>query len=92
VRGADLIEVTTKDNRRFRARLVGRDRQNDMAILEIPPERLIAVEIGDSRELQVGDFVMAIGNPFGLGQTVTSGNTDRCFHQSWQFRRRAGYA
>jgi S1-C subfamily serine protease len=73
VRGADMIEVTTKDNRRFRARLIGRDRQNDLAILAIPPDRLTAVELGDSRELQVGDFVLAIGNPFGLGQTVTSG-------------------
>jgi S1-C subfamily serine protease len=73
VRGADLIEVTTKDNRRFRAQLVGRDRQNDLAILAIPPDRLTAVELGDSASLRVGDFVLAIGNPFGLGQTVTSG-------------------
>jgi S1-C subfamily serine protease len=73
VRGADLIEVTTKDNRRFRARLIGRDRQNDLAMLAIPPDRLTAVKLGDSASLQVGDFVLAIGNPFGLGQTVTSG-------------------
>lgn len=73
VRGADLIEVTTKDNRRFRARLVGRDRDNDLAVLAIPPKNLTAVEMGDSSDLQVGDFVLAIGNPFGIGQTVTSG-------------------
>ena len=73
IHGADLIEVTTRDNRRFRARLVGRDRQNDVAILAIPPDHLTAVELGESSSLQVGDFVLAIGNPFGLGQTVTSG-------------------
>jgi Do/DeqQ family serine protease len=67
------IEVTTKDNRRFRARLVGRDSGTDVAVLQIPADRLTAVPMGDSSRLQVGDFVLAIGNPFGLGQTVTSG-------------------
>ena len=70
--GSD-IEVTTKDNRRFSAKLVGRDPDTDIAVLQIPASGLTAVPIGDSDRLQVGDFVLAIGNPFGLGQTVTSG-------------------
>ena len=73
VRDANLIEVTTKDNRRFRAELVGRDPPTDIAVLRIKPDRLTAVPLGDSDRLEVGDFVLAIGNPFGLGQTVTSG-------------------
>jgi Do/DeqQ family serine protease len=73
VEHANDIEVTTKDNRRFRARLIGRDPDTDIAVLQIPAGRLTAVPMGDSSRLQVGDFVLAIGNPFGLGQTVTSG-------------------
>jgi Do/DeqQ family serine protease len=67
------IAVTTKDNRRFAAKLVGRDTETDVAVLKINSEQLTAVPLGDSDKLQVGDFVVAIGNPFGLGQTVTSG-------------------
>lgn len=73
VDNASRIEVTTKDNRRFSATLVGRDPATDIALLRIPTEGLTAVPIGDSSHLQVGDFVLAVGNPFGLGQTVTSG-------------------
>jgi Do/DeqQ family serine protease len=73
VDNATKIEVTTKDNRRFTARLIGRDTATDIAVLQIPAENLTAVPIGDSDRLQVGDFVLAVGNPFGLGQTVTSG-------------------
>jgi Do/DeqQ family serine protease len=73
VRGASIIEVTTKDGRSFRARLVGRDKPTDIAVLQIKPDNLSAVPMGDSGSLEVGDFVLAIGNPFGLGQTVTSG-------------------
>ena len=73
VENATNIEVTTKDNRRFKARLIGRDAATDIAVLQIPAENLTAVPIGDSSHLQVGDFVLAVGNPFGLGQTVTSG-------------------
>ena len=73
VDNANRIEVTTKDNRRFTAKLIGRDTATDVAVLQIPAENLTAVPIGDSDHLQVGDFVLAIGNPFGLGQTVTSG-------------------
>jgi Do/DeqQ family serine protease len=73
VANASIIEVTTKDNRRFRARVVGRDPETDIALLKIPADGLTAVPLGDSRELEVGDFVLAIGNAFGLGQSVTSG-------------------
>jgi Do/DeqQ family serine protease len=70
---ATQIEVTTKDNRRLPAELVGRDPETDIAVLKIKADRLTAVPLGDSDRLEVGDFVLAIGNPFGLGQTVTSG-------------------
>src|SRR3982751_2942966 len=73
VKGANLIEVTTRDKRRFKAELVGRDRETDLAVLRINAEQLTAVPLGDSDQVQVGDFVLAVGNPFGLGQTVTSG-------------------
>src|ERR1700736_2594916 len=73
VENASNIEVTTKDNRRLTAKLIGRDSDTDIAVLQIPSGSLTAVPIGDSDRLQVGDFVLAIGNPFGLGQTVTSG-------------------
>jgi len=73
VENATNIEVTTKDNRRLKARLIGRDPETDIAVLQIPAAGLTAVPMGDSDRLQVGDFVLAVGNPFGLGQTVTSG-------------------
>lgn len=73
VKGSTSMEVTTKDNRRFKAQLVGRDQATDMALLRIKADNLTAIPLGDSDSLEVGDFVLAIGNPFGLGQTVTSG-------------------
>ena len=73
VENATSIEVTTKDNRQFKAKLVGRDPGTDIAVLQIQGSNLTAVPLGDSDHLQVGDFVLAVGNPFGLGQTVTSG-------------------
>jgi len=73
VKGANLIEVTTRDKRRFKAELVGHDPETDLAVLRVKAEQLTAVPLGDSDKVQVGDFVLAIGNPFGLGQTVTSG-------------------
>src|SRR5215469_6532797 len=73
VENASNIEITTKDNRRLTAKLIGRDPDTDIAVLQIPSGGLTAVPVGDSDRLQVGDFVLAIGNPFGLGQTVTSG-------------------
>src|SRR5467141_848519 len=73
VENASSIEITTKDNRRLKAKLIGRDPETDIAVLQIPSGNLTAVPMGDSDRLQVGDFVLAVGNPFGLGQTVTSG-------------------
>jgi Do/DeqQ family serine protease len=70
---ADDILVTLKDGRRVEAKLLGSDPGTDIAVLRIEPERLHSVPLGNSEELEVGDFVVAIGNPFGLGQTVTMG-------------------
>ncbi|CAK0759672.1 Periplasmic pH-dependent serine endoprotease DegQ [Gammaproteobacteria bacterium] len=70
---ADEITVTLQDGRILQAHLVGSDSDTDIAIIQVPAERLTAVPMGDSDQLRVGDFVAAIGNPFGLGQTVTSG-------------------
>jgi serine protease DegQ len=67
------IEVTLKDKRHFKAKLVGRDPETDIAVLKIDGDRLTAVEFADSDRVRVGDYALAIGNPFGLGQTVTSG-------------------
>jgi len=68
-------QVTTKDGRKFAAKLVGRDPATDIAVLQLQGTKgnLKAIALGDSDRLEVGDFVIAIGNPFGLGQTVTSG-------------------
>ncbi|MCW2235763.1 Do family serine endopeptidase [Azospirillum canadense] len=73
VENAQEIAVTLKDRRRLRAKLVGRDAATDIALLQIGADNLTALPWGDSDRLKVGDFVVAIGNPFGLGQTVTSG-------------------
>ena len=72
-RNADVIRVTLKDGRMIKARLIGSDPGTDIALLQIKANDLIDIPLGDSDTLQVGDFVLAIGNPFGLGQTVTSG-------------------
>lgn len=73
IEGADDIEVMLADGRQSRARLVGTDPESDLAVLKIELDRLPAMTFGDADKLQVGDVVLAIGNPFGVGQTVTSG-------------------
>jgi serine protease DegQ len=73
VENADEIAVTLADRRRVNAQLVGSDPETDIAVLRIEADGLTAMPIGDSDKIEVGDFVVAIGNPFGLGQTVTSG-------------------
>ena len=73
VNGADRIDVTLQDRRRFEAELIGSDEGTDIALLKIDARELTALPLGDSEDVRVGDFVLAIGNPFGLGQTVTSG-------------------
>lgn len=70
---ASDIAVTLKDGRRLKALLIGSDPATDIALLRVEAKNLTAIEMGDSDRLQVGDYVIAIGNPFGLGQTVTSG-------------------
>jgi serine protease Do len=74
VEGADEIKVRTADNKKqFTARLVGRDRATDVAVIKIESTDLPAVTLADSDQLEVGDVVLAIGNPFNVGQTVTMG-------------------
>jgi len=73
IAGADDISVTLSDGRSFDAEVIGTDPDTDLAMVRIPPENLHALPFADSQQLRVGDFVVAVGNPFGLGQTVTSG-------------------
>ena len=73
IKDATQVYVVLKDNRRFLAKVVGSDAGTDIALLAIPPDGLTEAKFGDSDAMQVGDFVLAIGNPFGIGQTVTSG-------------------
>ena len=73
VAGADQIEVQLGDRRILDAELVGEDTQTDVAILKVEARNLTDLDFADSEEVKVGDYVVAIGNPFGIGQTVTSG-------------------
>ena len=73
IENADEIIVTLRDGRELEAKLVGTDPDSDVAVVQVNAKNLQAVPWGDSDKLRVGDFVVAIGNPFGLGQTVTDG-------------------
>ncbi len=73
VEHADEITVTLTDGRRLPAKVVGADPDTDIALIKVAADGLTALPLGDSDKLEVGDFVVAIGNPFGLGQTITSG-------------------
>jgi serine protease DegQ len=73
VEGADDVSVTVADGRTVKAKVLGTDPDSDIAVLQIPAEKLTALPIADSSKLRVGDFVVAVGEPFGLGQTVTQG-------------------
>ena len=73
IKGAQSIIVALSDSRRFEAKVVGSDPDTDIAILEIDANDLVEINIGNSDKLRVGDFVVAVGNPFGLTQSVTSG-------------------
>ena len=73
VEAADEIEVLLADGRKLLAKQVGSDAESDLAVLRVESEQLPAITFGSSETLQVGDIVLAIGNPFGVGQTVTSG-------------------
>ena len=73
VEAADEIEVALQDNRKFVAKVVGSDPDTDLAVLRVEAKDLPAITFGSSENLRVGDIVLAIGNPLGIGQTVTSG-------------------
>ncbi|MBT2767547.1 Do family serine endopeptidase [Stenotrophomonas sp. ISL-67] len=73
IENADDVQVTLSDGRTVKAEFLGSDRDTDVALIRIPADKLTALPLGDSAQLRVGDFVVAIGNPFGFSQTVTSG-------------------
>jgi serine protease Do len=73
VDGAKFVRVTLSDGREFSARVVGRDPQTDVAVIKVAAKDLPAITFAPSRNVEVGDRVLAIGNPFGIGETVTTG-------------------
>jgi len=73
VDGATDVRVTLSDKREFQARIVGTDPKTDVAVLKVDAEKLTPIIIGDSSKVEVGDVALAIGDPFGVGQTVTKG-------------------
>ena len=73
IEGASEIQVVLSDGRSMPARIVGRDPETDLAVLQAAGDKLAVAQFGDSDRMQVGDVVMAIGNPFGVGQAVTMG-------------------
>jgi serine protease Do len=73
VDGASDVQVTLSDKRNFKAKVVGTDPRTDIAVLKIPTSNLSTVTLGDSGKAKVGDIVLAIGDPFGIGETVTMG-------------------
>jgi Do/DeqQ family serine protease len=73
IENAQKITVNLLDGREFKAEVVGSDPETDIAVIKIASDDLIGINLAESNDLRVGDFVIAIGNPFGLGQTVTSG-------------------
>jgi serine protease Do len=73
VRGADEVEVILSTNRRLKAKIVGTDKATDVAVLKVSAKGLAAARLGSSENMEVGDWVLAIGSPFGLDQTVTAG-------------------
>lgn len=73
IKDADEIKVKLSDNREFKGKVIGKDARTDIAVIKIGSDHLPTLSIGDSDKLKVGEVVIAIGNPFGLNQTVTSG-------------------
>ncbi|MBQ2270090.1 MAG: trypsin-like peptidase domain-containing protein, partial [Bacteroidaceae bacterium] len=73
VEGADELQVKLNDNREFKARIIGTDKNTDLALIKVEAEDLPAITIGDSNDLKLGEWVLAIGNPFSLTSTVTAG-------------------
>ena len=73
IAGADDIKVTLTDGKSYTAKVIGSDAQTDLAVIQIHAPNLVALPLADSSKLRVGDFVVAVGDPFGLGQSATSG-------------------
>src|SRR5205807_6773891 len=73
VDGADEVKVALTDGREFTAKVIGRDPKTDIAVIKVDAKDLPALPIADSERVEVGDVVLAVGNPFGIGQTVTTG-------------------
>jgi serine protease Do len=73
VDGADEVKVALQDGREFTAKVIGRDPKTDVAVIKVDAKDLPAVAMADSDKVEVGDVVLAVGNPFGIGQTVTTG-------------------
>ena len=73
VQDAEKMVVTLEDGREYDATKIGSDKESDIALLQIDADELTAVKLANSDDLRVGDFAVAIGNPFGLSHTVTSG-------------------
>ncbi len=73
VEGADVIKISLGDKREFKGRIIGTDPKTDVAVVKIEAKGLPIVPLGDSSKTQVGDFALAVGNPFGIGQTITMG-------------------
>src|SRR6516225_8506175 len=78
VENASEITVTLQDGRDLKAEIIGSDTPSDVAVLKVKPDGLTQIPLGDSARVEVGDFVVAIGNPFGLQHTVTSGSSAAC--------------
>ena len=87
VHEADEIKVNLKDGREYATKKIGEDKQSDIALLQIKAEDLVQIKFADSDELRVGDYALAIGNPFGLGQTVTLRHCQRPGSQRPQHRK-----
>ena len=103
VEGADELTVTLNDNREFSAKIIGTDKQTDLALIKVNAKDLPAITIANSDDLKVGEWVLAVGNPYNLNNTVTAGivsaksrqrhrefHPDRCGHQSGQLGWRTG--
>ncbi len=73
VDGADTVKVALQDGRDFEAKVIGRDPKTDVAVIKIDAQDLPTLELANSENIEVGDVVLAVGNPFGIGQTVTMG-------------------
>jgi len=73
IEGADEIQIALKDGRNIQAKIIGTDPESDIAVLHVQPNNLPSITLGQSEAIDIGDVVLAIGNPFGVGQTVTMG-------------------